>query len=167
LEQRKSPQSNLERQEMLKEAPGRIHDGLVALRHNRGCTAGFMMFSPKDAYLTYCTAGHPGILLSRNRSLEYLATQGTRPGFVESSIGWDAQTVQLEKGETAHLISDGIVPPGDALARWLKKMKRQQQDAEKSLSRQILGQIKQNRSSFRADRTKEDDMTVVILMRTS
>ncbi len=165
IEKRNAPKSDEEKEALLVEAPAKVHDGLIALRRNRGCTAGFMLFDNEEGKLTYSMAGHPGVLISRKEKMDYLATAGTRPGFKESSVGWIAKTTLINRGEVVHLFSDGIVPPGGALARWLKQIKRAQKDTDKSLSRQLLGQIKSNRSLFRKDQSLEDDMSLLMLMR--
>jgi len=162
-----SPQSDEEREQLLVQAPKAIHEGLTALKRNSGCTAGFMLLDNNLGKMTYSIAGHPGILTEKKEKMGFYFTPGARPGFEGTTLQWQAKTTDIDIGESIHLFSDGLVPPGQAVGVWLKKVQRAQKKSTTSLSLFLLSAIRENRGRFRKDRTKEDDMSLIVLTRIS
>jgi serine phosphatase RsbU (regulator of sigma subunit) len=69
----------------------------------------YAILEPASGLLTYCSAGHlPGLLVrARNGSVELLARTGMPLGVFEEA-SWKCQNVQLEKGDSLVLYTDGI-----------------------------------------------------------
>jgi serine phosphatase RsbU (regulator of sigma subunit) len=160
-----SPRTSEEKENFLIQAPATIHKGLCSLKRNAGCTAAFVLMDSEEKTMTFCTAGHPGIISHKpgDQKLGYHATSGTRLGFTGGEIKWEARTVPVLPGDSAYLFSDGIVPPGESVARWLKALQRTQAQGGPSLSVALLNAIRTNRSRFRQNRANEDDISLIIL----
>jgi serine phosphatase RsbU (regulator of sigma subunit) len=165
LKELNGPETDEEREKLLIQAPDRVHRGLTALKRNSGCTAGFILLDNPQGRMTYCIAGHPGILTYKagNPKMGFYFTPGTRPGFSGSDLNWEAKTTEIAQGEAIYLFSDGIVTPGEPVSKWLKSIQRGQKATGKSLSLTLLNSIRTNRVHFRKDRTHEDDMSLIIL----
>lgn len=167
LRDRCAPATDTERESLLVEGPERIHRGLIALRRNSGCTAGFILLDNLEGRMTYCIAGHPGIITQKpgETRMGFYSTPGTRPGFSSANLTWEAKTTEVVQGESIFLFSDGIVTPGEPVSKWLKAIQRGLGVGKSSLAMKLLNSIRSNRSTFRKDRSHEDDMSLIILKR--
>jgi sigma-B regulation protein RsbU (phosphoserine phosphatase) len=69
----------------------------------------YAILEPVSGLLTYCSAGHlPGLLVrARNGSVELLERTGMPLGVFEEA-SWKCQSMQLEKGDSLVLYTDGI-----------------------------------------------------------
>jgi serine phosphatase RsbU (regulator of sigma subunit) len=155
-------ESNLEA--YLQLAPQRIHEGLIGLRSNLGCSMAAIIFDQSESKLYYTTAGHPGILSGSEIQFRYHVTSGSRPGSPSENAAWEAKTTTLEPQEDMIVLyTDGIVPPGVAASQWLGRVKQEMRRSQTGLLRQIAGQILANSRSFRKSPEVEDDLTILIL----
>jgi serine phosphatase RsbU (regulator of sigma subunit) len=158
------PVNDKEREKIALEAPNHIHQSLMVLRENSGCTAAFLVLEEASGRVSYCTAGHPGIVaFSQNGGLKYMFTPGTRPGFSESQVGWTARSDDTEIGDKFFVYSDGVVPSDLSFSVWLKRLKSQNDGQSMALA--VLNDMRRNKSAFRKKRNSEDDMSLVILER--
>ena len=145
-------------------APQRIHEGLIGLRSNLGCSMAAIIFDQTESKLYYTTAGHPGILSGSESQFRYHSTSGSRPGSPAESATWEAKTTTIEPHEDMIVLyTDGIVPPGIAASQWLGRVKQEMRRSQTGLLRQIAEQILANSRSFRKSPEVEDDLTILIL----
>jgi serine phosphatase RsbU (regulator of sigma subunit) len=145
-------------------APQRIHEGLIGLRSNLGCSMAAIIFDQTESKLYYTTAGHPGILSGSESQFRYHSTSGSRPGSPSENAMWEAKTTTIEPHEDMIVLyTDGIVPPGIAASQWLGRVKQEMRRSQTGLLRQIAGQILANSRSFRKSPEVEDDLTILIL----
>lgn len=145
-------------------APQRIHEGLIGLRSNLGCSMAAIIFDQSENRLYYTTAGHPGILSGSESQFRYHVTSGSRPGSPSENAAWEAKTTTIEPEEDMIVLyTDGIVPPGVAASQWLGRVKQEMRRNQTGLLRQIAGQILANSRSFRKSPEVEDDLTILIL----
>jgi sigma-B regulation protein RsbU (phosphoserine phosphatase) len=160
------PESDREREKLILEAPNHIHRGLATLREASGCTAAFMILDESSNRLSYCTAGHPGIIfISSVGEMRYLFTPGTRPGFTDSAVGWTARSTEANVGDMFFLYSDGVVPSDLPFSVWLKKLGGRDRSGTDAVAKSLLEDIRRNKSQFRKNRHQEDDMSLVMLKR--
>lgn len=154
-----------ERNAILATAPYQIHRGLVGLRYNLGCSMAVIMMEPQTGFLTYLTAGHPGIVLIHpDHTFRYLTSQGTRPGITNGDHAWEAHTIELPQlPKTLVMFTDGIVETRLTVPTWLQRIRRQSRTHHKSPTYYITSQLRTNRKIYRRDHHKEDDLSLLII----
>jgi serine phosphatase RsbU (regulator of sigma subunit) len=159
-----APATREQRETLLVEAPRRINNGLLALPQNEQCTAIFALVDPDAGEITFCSGGHPGIIVSDGKGLRYLTSSGERLGAtgVEAPV-WNAKTDSLAPGEIACLYSDGIVPPGDTVSSFAAGLRRRFKKGPEPLLPLLWKQFLTNRRVFRVDHEIEDDMTLLAI----
>ena len=149
-------------------APQRIHEGLIGLRSNLGCSMAAIIFDQGTDSLYYTTAGHPGILTGSDSQFRYLSTEGSRPGSISENPKWTAKTTTLEPQESMIVLyTDGIVPPGAAASQWLGRIKQELRRGKRGLLSQIGSQIIANSRIYRKNLDLEDDLTFLLLKKES
>ncbi len=145
-------------------APQRVHEGLIGLRSNLGCSMAAMIFDQSTGALYYTTAGHPGILTGSESQFRYHSTEGSRPGSESDHPKWTAKTTVLDPLETMIVLyTDGIVPPGAAASQWLGRIKQELRKGKRGLLSQIGSQIIANSRIYRKNLELEDDLTFLLL----
>ncbi|MBP9707181.1 MAG: serine/threonine-protein phosphatase [Oligoflexales bacterium] len=154
------PSNSDQSSQLVHEAVTMIHEGLLGLRSNKGCSAAMTLYFPKTQELYYATPGHTGILHMQDHNLSYLVAKGTRLGGVESAIS--VEKVSLLKGDLVFLYSDGIVAPNQITSQWIKRCHRKSIQAKYSLAKALLNGIRANKKLFRSHPELEDDMTLLI-----
>ena len=151
-------------QEFLSLAPNKIHQGLVGLRYNLGCSLAAMVFDPEENSISYLTAGHPGIIICNNEKFHYLTSTGNRPGNPADEPKWESKSIRLEGNSSVYLYTDGIAPIGGSVSRWASRLKKDWiKSEEKDLNSLLIKQLRTNHREFRKDRSIEDDLTLIIL----
>ncbi|MEN9528757.1 MAG: Phosphoserine phosphatase RsbP [Pseudomonadota bacterium] len=161
------PETSEEKHQAIRRAPYAIHSGLKALRENENCTAIFAIFDPVRNEITFCSAGHPGILSIGKTSFRYFTTQGERlGGEVLGDLLWNAKTESLAGDELLVLYSDGVVPLRATVSSWAAQIKRKVTSG--SVERPELMLVKQlqtNKHGFADAPDLKDDMTLVMVRR--
>jgi serine phosphatase RsbU (regulator of sigma subunit) len=161
------PETSEAKHDAIKRAPYAIHSGLKALRENENCTAIFAIFDPVKNEITFCSAGHPGIIAIGKKSFRYFTTQGERlGGDVLGDLLWNAKTEALAGDELLVLYSDGVVPLRATVSSWAAQIKRKVTAG--SVDRPELMLVKQlqtNKQGFVDAPELKDDMTVVMVRR--
>lgn len=118
------PRSAEERERFLATAPARLDAALRASRKGTTATGVFVLLDVEAHEVTFCTAGHPPILVSDNRSLRILQTPNPGLGLSDNPV-WRAQTDGLNPKETLILYSDGIIGEETTVQSWLARLRRQ------------------------------------------
>ena len=158
------PATAAEREELIISAPGRIHDGLLALRENEQCTAMFVLIDPDAHEITACSGGHPGVIMSNNAEVRYLTSQGERLGV---DLGhrpvWRAKTDKVSEQDAICVYSDGLVPPETTLSSWTGGLRRKCKKEPAPLDLILLKQLRYNRTYFQSHHDVEDDLTLVTI----
>lgn len=152
------------RESLLVSAPKRVNDGLLALPQNEQCTAIFALIDAEAGVISFCSGGHPGILVSDGKGLRYLTSSGERLGAsgVENPE-WNAKTEPLSPGEVVCIYSDGIVPPGDTVSSFAAGLRRKLKKEPTPILPLLWKQFRLNRRVFRVDHEIEDDMTLLAI----
>lgn len=161
------PESPEVKQQELRRAPYGIHLGLKALRENENCTAIFAIFDPVRNEVTFCSAGHPGILVIGHKSFRYFTTQGERLGgeIFEDTV-WVAKTEVLKGDELVALYSDGVVPLRATVSSWAAQIKRKANAGTIDKAEVLLvRQLRENKHGFVDAPELKDDMTLVMVRR--
>lgn len=79
---------------------------------------------------------------------------------------WNAKTDKLIGDELIVLYSDGVVPLRATVSSWAAQIKRKVIAGQVSVAEMLLvGQIRQNKTGFRASPDLVDDMTLVMVRR--
>ena len=152
------------REELLVTAPRQIHRGLIGLRYNLGCSMAVIMYEPATRWLTYLTAGHPGIIVSEGTDFRYLTSRGTRPGIPSQHDLWTAHSLKLPfTAQQLILYTDGVVKKNTAIPVWLKQIRRQSKEQQRSPTHFIISQLRASRRSARKHPGQEDDLTLLII----
>jgi len=152
----------------LDQAPARIHDGLTGLRANLGCSLAAVILLPHSNELFYITAGHPGVLTGSAHKFRYLATEGSRPGGANPINLWQsAQTNLHDDEDTIVLYSDGIVPANSANTQWLGRVRSEIRDQKHTFLGKLIKQLLVNSRIYRKNREIEDDLTLLILRKST
>jgi two-component system response regulator len=161
------PETPEAKQTELKRAPFGIHKGLKALRENENCTAIFAIFDPTKNEITFCSAGHPGILSIGPKAFRYFTTQGERlGGELMPDIVWSAKTETLTGDEVVVLYSDGVIPLRATVSNWAAQIKRKvNAGAIENPELLFVNQLRQNKKGFRDAHDLVDDMTLVMVRR--
>ena len=158
------PKASQDFESYLALAPQRVHEGLIGLRSNLGCSMAAMIFDQTTGSLYYTTAGHPGILTGSDSQFRYHSTEGSRPGSASDHPQWTAKTTLLDPLETMIVLyTDGIVPPGSAASQWLGRIKQELRRGKRGLLSQIGAQIIANSRTYRKNLELEDDLTFLLL----
>ncbi|NBO38831.1 hypothetical protein EBU99_09635 [bacterium] len=157
------------KQAALKRAPYAIHMGLQALRENENCTSIFALLDPSGSDITFCSAGHPGILVMGNKTFRYFTTQGERLGSdVLGETTWNAKTEVLSGDELVVLYSDGVVPLRATVSSWAAQLKRKVTSGTAAAPELLLvNQLRANKHGFVDAPELKDDMTLVMIRRKS
>ena len=163
------PETPEAKQAELKRAPFGIHKGLKALRENENCTAIFAIFDPTKNEITFCSAGHPGILSIGPKAFRYFTTQGERlGGELMPDIVWNAKTESLTGDEVVVLYSDGVVPLRATVSNWAAQIKRKVNSGGiENPELMFVNQLRQDKRGFRDAHDLVDDMTLVMVRRRS
>jgi len=161
------PETPEAKQTELKRAPFGIHKGLKALRENENCTAIFAIFDPTKNEITFCSAGHPGILSIGPKAFRYFTTQGERlGGELMPGVVWNAKTEALSGEEVVVLYSDGVVPLRATVSNWAAQIKRKvNAGGIENPELMFVNQLWQNKRGFRDAHDLVDDMTLVMVRR--
>ena len=161
------PETPERKQQDMRRAPFQIHLGLKALRENENCTAIFAMFDPTRNEITFCSAGHPGILVIGQKSFRYFTTQGERlGGEISGEVGWVAKTEVLKDDELVALYSDGVVPLRATVSSWAAQIKRKAiAGAIENAELMLVNQLRTNKHGFVEAHDLVDDMTLVMVRR--
>jgi len=161
------PETSEEKHQAIKRAPYAIHSGLKALRENENCTAIFAIFDPVREEITFCSAGHPGILSIGQKSFRYFTTQGERlGGDVLGDLLWNAKTESLTGDELLVLYSDGVVPLRATVSSWAAQIKRKVTAGNVDRPELMLvKQLQSNKYGFADAPDLKDDMTLVMVRR--
>lgn len=161
------PETPEAKQAELRRAPFGIHKGLKALRENENCTAIFAIFDPTRNEITFCSAGHPGILSIGPKAFRYFTTQGERlGGELMPDIVWNAKTETLTGEEVVVLYSDGVVPLRATVSNWAAQIKRKVNSGGiDNPELMLVNQLRQNKRGFRDAHDLVDDMTLVMVRR--
>jgi len=140
---------------------------LKALRENENCTAIFAIFDPVREEITFCSAGHPGILSIGQKSFRYFTTQGERlGGDVLGDLLWNAKTESLTGDELLVLYSDGVVPLRATVSSWAAQIKRKVTAGNVDRPELMLvKQLQSNKYGFADAPDLKDDMTLVMVRR--
>ena len=158
------PVSAAEREGLIISAPGRIHDGLLALRENEQCTAMFVLIDPDAQEITACSGGHPGVIMSNDSEVRYLTSQGERLGVdLGNRPEWRAKTDKVSALDSICVYSDGLVPPDTTLSSWTGGLRRKCRKTPAPLDLLLLKQLRFNRSYFQDHHDVEDDLTLVTI----
>jgi hypothetical protein len=159
-----APADNKARESLLISAPRRVNDGLLALPQNEQCTAIFALIDAEAGIISFCSGGHPGILVSDGKGLRYLTSSGERLGAsgVENPE-WHAKTEPIAAGEVVCLYSDGIIPPGDTVSSYAAGLRRKLKKEPAPILPFLWKQFRLNRRVFRVDHEIEDDMTLLAI----
>jgi serine phosphatase RsbU (regulator of sigma subunit) len=161
------PETPEAKQNELKRAPFGIHKGLKALRENENCTAIFAIFDPEKNEITFCSAGHPGILSIGPKAFRYFTTQGERlGGELMPDVVWNAKTETLSGDEVVVLYSDGVIPLRATVSNWAAQIKRKVNSGGiENPELLLVNQLRQNKHGFRDAHDLVDDMTLVMVRR--
>jgi serine phosphatase RsbU (regulator of sigma subunit) len=151
-------------QNLLIEAANRLNVGLHALPKNEQSTAILAFVDGDNLQVTLCSCGHPGLILTDGANLRYVATVGDRLGADGyETAGWTAKTEKILPEDFLFFYSDGIVPPGETVSSWAAGMRRKFKKSPVPVVKYFLNLIRENRKEFRANRSIEDDITLLVV----
>ncbi len=122
------------------------------------------LYDPEKRLLTYCSQGHPPALLRRHQKIEELWTGGIALG-AQKFDAVPKSEIQLEKGDSLLLYTDGIIEAHDPEDQLFGKerlhkffLAKKKESAQQCVDR-LLEEVK----SFSGTAPQHDDMTLLIL----
>jgi serine phosphatase RsbU (regulator of sigma subunit) len=150
---------------------GRL-DRVVAANfpRNRFVTLFFGLLDPKSGEMTYCNAGHNPPLLVRagGGKIERLPSCGTILG-IFPDMGYDARICQFNAGDVLTLFSDGVTeetnPAGEEFGE--QQLIDLLMNDGRTDSGAIVGGISRAVTAWAAGAPAADDITVVVVRRTT
>lgn len=145
-----------------------LHGALLAVGREDTCTAVFLAHDPKAGELVYLTCGHPGILHARAEGrVDYLKTTASGLGHAflpePDRAGLRSKIARTSPGDVIALYSDGLVPPSESLTSWVRRVQKGVGKSAPPFARTLASQVRANRAAFRADRSSEDDVTLLLV----
>jgi sigma-B regulation protein RsbU (phosphoserine phosphatase) len=149
----------------LDEIVSRVNKSMsLDMRSNEFITLWYGVLDYKNRQLTYCSAGHePGILI-RDGHMRELNTGGMVIG-VDPEQRYDKEVVQLQKGDTLWIYTDGVPDAmnygGDKFGkpRMRECLLAHQHDPAEQICRQMLWETRR----FVGLNRRTDDTTMVVV----
>jgi serine phosphatase RsbU (regulator of sigma subunit) len=125
------------------------------------CTAS--IFEPGTRVMTIANAGHPFPYIARKGVVRQIAAQGSPLG-AASVAEYQAQTIQLQEGDTLLWFTDGITEcENDAREPFTdKRLRALFQEVASSRPEQARDAIMRAISDYRGARALDDDVTLVV-----
>ena len=136
---------------------------------NRFVTLFFGLLDPETGEMLYCNAGHnPPLLVRAGGNIERLPSCGTILG-IFPDMGYDARVCRFAAGDTLTLFSDGVTeetnPAGEEFGE--ARLTQLLMDDGRTDAGTIVGGINRAVTAWAAGAPAADDITVVVVRRTS
>jgi serine phosphatase RsbU (regulator of sigma subunit) len=129
---------------------------LAALRQKKDCSAAVLLVNLESGEAHYSTAGHPMMLhLEKSGEPQGLHTQGGR---VASGNTFQVRSTKVKASDKLIIYSDGIITHNLPYSVWLRRMVKSTHPLIA-----LANSIRANRKIFTADRSVEDDMTMIVV----
>lgn len=160
-----SPSDGGESRKLIEDALSRLDTGLLSLRKNERATVAVVFIDHENKELSYCCAGHPGIIVGNGKAFKYLFTTGNPAGTQSGDIRVGlAKSEPLSEMDTVCLYSDGIVPLNKTVSGWCASLKRKFGKGEDIKIEKLLhAQLIANKRAYAKNHEGIDDMTIIYL----
>lgn len=150
----------------ISEATGLIND-LVSENTTPGKFITFFwgLINPDSKSISFVNAGHNPPLFIRNKKLTKLEEGGMILGVMKTLMPYKSKRIQLEKGDTVILFSDGITEAMNESGEEFSDERLEQLavDLSDKNADEILRIIKEEVKSFTKDTEQSDDITLMVI----
>jgi serine phosphatase RsbU (regulator of sigma subunit) len=163
--QKCAPASEDEQAALLKEACERLQAALSASRKEASGTGAFALVNGETRGMTYCTAGHPAIVLTDSKTLSALTTPNSAfgHGSQEHEREWKIANKALGNGENLIFYSDGIIPAETDASSFIQSFRRRMKKETLSVPTEFFKALRKAKQTYRENRDIEDDVTVLVV----
>lgn len=135
---------------------GEMAGALAALRQKKDCSAAVLLVNLNSGEAHYATAGHPMMLhLSETGEPQGLHTNGGR---IASGNLFQVKSTKVKAQDKLIVYSDGIISHNLPYSVWLRRIVKSPRPLVA-----LANSIRMNRKIFTADRSLEDDMTMIVV----
>jgi serine phosphatase RsbU (regulator of sigma subunit) len=157
-----SPEDNVA---FLKEACGRLQEALSASRKEASGTGAFALLCVETQTLTYCTVGHPAIVVTNNKTISSLVTGNAAFGHATQGQerDWKIENKKISPEEKVIFYSDGIVPAESDASGFVQGFRRRLKKETLNVPTEFFQALRKARQSFRQNRDIEDDVTALVV----
>ncbi len=158
-----APEVDEEKAAFLSNACERLQAALSASRKEASGTGAFALLCSETRTITYCTVGHPAIIVTNNKSITTLSTPNVAFGhqYQDEDTDWKIMHKKIELAEQLIFYSDGIIPADSDASAFIQAMRRKLKKESFSVPTEFYKALRKAKQVFRTNRQIEDDMTLL------